>query len=129
MRHVLIRILPTRFVGTRAMSRAEGRRDSNKARQPLTSERRETHETKVLNMLLDFAPYVKKPSMIVNKKTAAAFLGVSTRQLENYARQGRISVRKERGRTGDISVYDEEELHELKKELDAQRGVIQAAVG
>ena len=79
-------------------------------------------------MLLDFAPYVKKRPMSLNKKTAAAFLGVSTRQLENYARQGRISVRKERGRTGDISVYAEEELHELKKELDAKRGVIQAAV-
>jgi excisionase family DNA binding protein len=66
--------------------------------------------------------------MSLNKRAAAAFLGVSTRQIENYARQGRISVRKERGRTGDISVYDEEELRELKNELDAKRGVVQAAV-
>ena len=88
----------------------------------------EAHETKVRNILLDFAPYVKKRIMGLNKKTAAAFLGVSTRQIENYARQGRISVRKERGRTGDISVYDEEELRGLKDELDAKRGVIQAAV-
>lgn len=66
--------------------------------------------------------------MSLNKKDAAAFLGVSTRQLENYARAGRLSVRKERGRTGDISVYDEGELQQLKSELDAKRGVIQGAV-
>jgi len=66
--------------------------------------------------------------MSVKKKEAAAFLGISTRQVENYARAGRISVRKERGKTGDISVYDEEELRGLKNELDAKRGVVQAAV-
>ena len=78
--------------------------------------------------MLDFAPYVKKPLMRMKKKEAAAFLGISTRQVENYARAGRISVRKERGKTGDISVYDEEELRGLKNELDAKRGVVQAAV-
>jgi excisionase family DNA binding protein len=66
--------------------------------------------------------------MSKNKKEAAAYLGISTRQLENYARAGRLSVRKERGKTGDISIYDEEELRRLKTELDARRGVIQAAV-
>ena len=66
--------------------------------------------------------------MSMKKKEAAAFLGISTRQVENYARAGRISVRKERGKTGDISVYDEEELRGLKNELDAKRGVVQAAV-
>jgi excisionase family DNA binding protein len=66
--------------------------------------------------------------MSMKKKDAAAFLGISTRQIENYARAGRITVRKERGKTGDISVYDEEELRGLKNELDAKRGVIQAAV-
>ncbi|MGB8510743.1 MAG: helix-turn-helix domain-containing protein [Pyrinomonadaceae bacterium] len=78
--------------------------------------------------MLDFAPYVKNHLMSMKKKDAAAFLGISTRQIENYARAGRISVRKERGKTGDISVYDEEELRGLKNELDARRGVIQAAV-
>ena len=48
--------------------------------------------------------------MGMNKKDAAAYLGISTRQLENYARQGRLSVRKERGRTGNIAIYDEEDL-------------------
>lgn len=66
--------------------------------------------------------------MSKNKKDAAAFLGISTRQLENYARAGRLSVRKEKGKTGDISVYEDEELRQLKRELDAKRGVIQGAV-
>lgn len=66
--------------------------------------------------------------MSLKKKDAAAILGISTRQLENYARAGRITVRKERGKTGDISVYDEDEIKQLKSELDAKRGVIQAAV-
>lgn len=79
-------------------------------------------------MLSDFAPYDKTPPMSLKKKEAAALLGISTRQLENYARQGRITVRKERGKTGDISVYDEVEINQLKSELDAKRGVIQAAV-
>jgi excisionase family DNA binding protein len=66
--------------------------------------------------------------MSLKKKEAAALLGISTRQLENYARQGRITVRKERGKTGDISVYDVDEINQLKNELDAKRGVVQAAV-
>ncbi len=66
--------------------------------------------------------------MSLKKKDAAAILGISTRQIENYARAGRITVRKERGKTGDISVYDESEIQQLKSELDAKRGVIQAAV-
>lgn len=66
--------------------------------------------------------------MSLKKKEAAALLGISTRQLENYARQGRITVRKERGKTGDISVYDVDEINQLKDELDAKRGVVQAAV-
>jgi excisionase family DNA binding protein len=78
--------------------------------------------------LPDFAPYVKKPLMSLKKKEAAALLGISTRQLENYARAGRVTVRKERGKTGDISVYDEGEIQQLKNELDSKRGVIQAAV-
>jgi excisionase family DNA binding protein len=66
--------------------------------------------------------------MSLKKKEAAVLLGISTRQIENYARAGRITVRKERGKTGDISVYDEREIQHLKNELDAKRGVIQGAV-
>lgn len=64
----------------------------------------------------------------MNKKESAAYLGISTRQLENYARQGRLSVRKEKGKTGDIAIFDDEELRQLKTELDAKRGLIQGAV-
>jgi len=66
--------------------------------------------------------------MSKNKKDAAAYVGISTRQLENYARAGRLSVRKEKGKTGDISIFDGEELRQLKIELDAKRGLIQGAV-
>jgi len=79
-------------------------------------------------VLYDFAPYVKNQPMSLTKKEAAALLGISTRQLENYARAGRVTVRKERGKTGDISVYDEGEINQLKSELDAKRGVVQPAV-
>jgi excisionase family DNA binding protein len=66
--------------------------------------------------------------MSKNKKDAAAYLGISTRQLENYSRQGRLSVRKEKGRTGDIAIYDDEELRQLKDEREREHGVIRAAV-
>ncbi|HEV7376483.1 MAG TPA: helix-turn-helix domain-containing protein [Pyrinomonadaceae bacterium] len=66
--------------------------------------------------------------MSKNKKEAAAYLGISTRQLENYARQGRLSVRKEKGKTGDMAIFNDEELRLLKIELDAKRGLIQGAV-
>jgi hypothetical protein len=82
----------------------------------------------VRKMLYDFAPYVKNQPMSLTKKEAAALLGISTRQIENYARAGRVTVRKERGKTGDISVYDEAEINQLKSELDAKRGVVQPAV-
>ncbi len=64
----------------------------------------------------------------MNKKEASAYLGISTRQVENYAKQGRLSVRKERGRTGDVAIYDDEELRQLKTELDAKRGLVQGAI-
>jgi excisionase family DNA binding protein len=66
--------------------------------------------------------------MSKNKKDAAAYLGISTRQLENYARQGRLSVRKQKGKTGDIAIYDDEELRQLKDEREREHGVIRAAV-
>ncbi len=57
----------------------------------------------------------------MNKKEAAEYLGISSRQIENYAKQSKLSVRKERGKTGDIAVYDERELKRLKAELDSKR--------
>jgi excisionase family DNA binding protein len=62
---------------------------------------------------------IKVESM--NKREAAEYLGISTRMLENYATKGRLSVRKEKGATGDIAIYDDGELRKLKAELDAKR--------
>jgi excisionase family DNA binding protein len=58
---------------------------------------------------------------MMNKKEASEFLQISVRQIENYAKQGKLSVKKEKGKTGDISVYDERELKKLKAELDSKR--------
>ena len=58
---------------------------------------------------------------MMNKKEASEFLGISIRQVENYASQNKLSVKKEKGKTGDISVYDERELKQLKAELDSKR--------
>jgi excisionase family DNA binding protein len=62
------------------------------------------------------------------KKEAAEYLGISTRQLENYAKQGKLSVRYERGPTGDQAVYDEKELRQLRAELDTRRAPRPAVV-
>lgn len=64
---------------------------------------------------------VEIAAMAKNKKEAAEYLGISTRMLENYATKGRLSVRKERGATGDIAIYDDKELRQLRAELDAKR--------
>jgi excisionase family DNA binding protein len=60
---------------------------------------------------------------MMNKKEASEFLGISVRQVENYAKKdgGVLSVMKVKGKTGDVSVYDERELKKLKRELDSKR--------
>jgi excisionase family DNA binding protein len=57
----------------------------------------------------------------MNKKDAAAFLGVSLRTLENHSRRGRLSVKYVKGPTGDRADFDERELRVLRDELDADR--------
>ncbi len=54
------------------------------------------------------------------KKEAADYLGISTRQLENYAKQGKLSVQYQRGRTGDVATFDDAELRKLKAEIDSR---------
>ena len=56
-----------------------------------------------------------------NKKEAAEYLGISSRQVENYAKRNELSVRYERGKTGDVAMFDDGELRRLKAKLDAQR--------
>jgi excisionase family DNA binding protein len=57
----------------------------------------------------------------MKKKDAAAFIGVSTRSLENHAAQGDLSVRYVRGKTGDVADYDEGELRKLRAKLESRR--------
>ncbi len=52
----------------------------------------------------------------MNKKDAAAFVGVSVRMIENYAKQNKLSVRYVRGKTGDVADFDEGELKQLRDE-------------
>jgi excisionase family DNA binding protein len=59
--------------------------------------------------------------MSLNKKDAAAYLGISTRALEYHVTQGHISTRKEKGATGDVAMFDEDELRRLKAKIDERR--------
>ena len=54
----------------------------------------------------------------MNKKEAADYLGVSTRAIERYTKQGKLSVKYEKGKTRSIAVYDQEQLDKLKAELE-----------
>jgi excisionase family DNA binding protein len=64
----------------------------------------------------------------MNKKQAADFLGISPRTLEYHQKKKRISVRYERGLTGDEAVYDESEVRKLKALLDKPTRATSAAV-
>jgi excisionase family DNA binding protein len=56
----------------------------------------------------------------MDKKTVAAQLSITTRQVETYASQGRLGqVNYVRGRTGRQADYDEAEVERLKGELEA----------
>lgn len=55
----------------------------------------------------------------MNKKEAAEYLNVSTRAIERYTSKGRLTPKYEQGRTGPAPVYDQAQLDELKKEMDA----------
>ena len=55
----------------------------------------------------------------MNKKEAANYLGVSTRAIERYTKQGKLSVKYEKGKTRPIAIYDQEELEKLKEELSS----------
>jgi excisionase family DNA binding protein len=58
---------------------------------------------------------------VKHKKEAATYLGVSTRTLENYVKRGELGVRKMKGATGDVAVYDDDELRRLKAKIDGKR--------
>jgi excisionase family DNA binding protein len=62
----------------------------------------------------------------MNKKEAAEYLGITPRALEYHVKQGNIGARKEKGKTGDIAVFDESELRKLKATIDARRAPVYA---
>jgi excisionase family DNA binding protein len=57
----------------------------------------------------------------MNKEQAANYLGVSTRSIERYAEQGRVTVTysKQQGRRS-IADYSESDLEALKRELEIE---------
>jgi hypothetical protein len=59
---------------------------------------------------------IKRRTM--NKKEAAAALGISTRALERYIGLNRISVAYVRGRTGDEARFDHAEVERFREELE-----------
>lgn len=54
----------------------------------------------------------------MNKKEAADYLNVSTRAIERYTKQSKLSVKYEKGKTRPIAIYNQTELDKLKKELE-----------
>lgn len=58
---------------------------------------------------------------VMDKQEASKFLGISTRMIERYEKEGKLSTRTIRvGRTRK-NIYDETELSQLKSELNAVR--------
>jgi excisionase family DNA binding protein len=62
----------------------------------------------------------------MNKKEAAEYLGITPRALEYHVKQRNIGARKEKGKTGDIAVFDESEVRKLKATIDARRAPVSA---
>ncbi len=54
----------------------------------------------------------------MTKQQAADYLGVTIRSIESYAAKGKLTPAKAKGSRGDITVYDEKELEQLKKERE-----------
>jgi excisionase family DNA binding protein len=55
----------------------------------------------------------------MDKEAAAKFLGVSTRTLQRYTTQNKISVTYRHGKTGAEADYNEDELERFKEQQDS----------
>ena len=55
---------------------------------------------------------------MLNKEEAAHRLGLSTRSLERYTRQGKIAAHYQKGRTKPVPFYEEADLEALRAEMD-----------
>jgi hypothetical protein len=64
----------------------------------------------------------------MNKQEAAAALGITVRTLQRYTAQGKISARQERGKTGMVTVYDQDEVARFKQELEGATGYVRPTV-
>lgn len=53
----------------------------------------------------------------MNKQEAAEFLGIGVRSLERYMSQNRIAYIRQRGKTGEVVVFEKLELERFKAEL------------
>ncbi len=53
---------------------------------------------------------------LIDRTEALEILGVSERQLQNYVKQGKLSIQYVQGRTGKVSRYVEKEVLSLKEE-------------
>ena len=58
---------------------------------------------------------------MLDKKQAAEYLQVTTRSLERYTNEGRISVRYEQSPNGEIAMFDPEELKKFKTNKQTNR--------
>jgi excisionase family DNA binding protein len=56
-----------------------------------------------------------------DKKQAAEYLEVTTRSLERYTNEGRISVRYEQSPNGEVAMFDPEELKNFKADRQTSR--------
>lgn len=59
--------------------------------------------------------------VMLTKKEAAEYLGVSTRSLERYVKNGKISVRYEDSPNGEIALFDSEELDQFADDKQMPR--------
>ena len=57
-----------------------------------------------------------KPPM--NKKEAAAYLGLSTRAVERAVARGKLSPRYQKDRRGHVAVFDPSEVRRYKADVD-----------
>jgi len=64
----------------------------------------------------------------MNKKEAAEYLNVSTRAIERYTAQGKLTPTYGKGRTGPAPVYEQTQLDELKRQMDGAADATHSAV-
>ena len=58
---------------------------------------------------------------MLTKKEAAEYLGVSTRTLERYVKNGKLSVRYEDSSNGEIALFDSDELDQFADDKQTPR--------